>query len=60
MQPGFWYSTTARGRLMYRTRVVAEFTETHPKMSALARRLGERMSEIWEPQPIGTLRTHVS
>jgi len=56
----FWYSTTARGRLMYRARVVAEFTETHPKMSALARRLGERMSEVWEPQPIGTLRTHVS
>ncbi|HUQ61836.1 phosphotransferase [Lentzea sp.] len=56
----FWYSTTARGRLLYRTRVVATFTETHPKMSALARRLHERMSAIWEPQPIGTVRTHVS
>ncbi len=56
----FWYSATARGRLMYRTRVVSTFTETHPKMSALARRLLERMNGIWEPQPIGTVRTHVS
>ncbi|SEQ76022.1 Phosphotransferase enzyme family protein [Lentzea xinjiangensis] len=56
----FWYSTTARGRLLYRTRVVATFTETHPKTSALAARLHERMSRIWEPQPIGTVRTHVS
>ncbi|WP_045317811.1 phosphotransferase [Lentzea aerocolonigenes] len=56
----FWYSTTARGRLMFRARVVAEFTETHPEMSALARRLHERMSKVWEPQPIDTRRTHVS
>ncbi|ANZ43612.1 hypothetical protein BBK82_46755 [Lentzea guizhouensis] len=56
----FWYSTTARGRLMFRTRVVATFTETHPHMSALARRLLARMNESWEPQPIGTRRTHVS
>ncbi|GGN02739.1 hypothetical protein GCM10011609_47090 [Lentzea pudingi] len=56
----FWYSTTARGRLMYRARVVASFTETHPETSALARRLLERMGRVWEPQPIGTVRTHVS
>lgn len=56
----FWYSTTARGRLMYRARVVASFTETHPETSALARRLLERTGEVWEPQPIGTVRTHVS
>lgn len=56
----FWYSTTARGRLMFRARVVAEFTETHPATSALARRLLERMNRIWEPQPIETRRTHVS
>jgi hypothetical protein len=56
----FWYSTTARGRLMYRTRVVATFTETHPEMSALARRLHARMSQVWAPQPIATRRTHVS
>ncbi|HEX7304291.1 hypothetical protein [Lentzea sp.] len=55
-----WYSTTARGRLMYRTRVVATFTETHPRTSALARRLLDRMNLIWEPRPIGTVRTHVS
>ncbi|WP_330277574.1 aminoglycoside phosphotransferase family protein [Lentzea sp. NBC_00516] len=56
----FWYSTTARGRLMFRARVVATFTETHPEMSALAQRLLDRMGQVWEPQPIGTLRTHVS
>lgn len=56
----FWYSTTARGRLMYRARVVATFTETHPETSALARRLLDRMGQVWEPQPIGTVRTHVS
>ncbi|GAA3665612.1 hypothetical protein GCM10022267_59920 [Lentzea roselyniae] len=56
----FWYSTTARGRLMFRARVVAGFTETHPAMSALARRLLERMNRIWEPQPIATRRTHIS
>lgn len=56
----FWYSTTARGRLMYRTRVVATFTESHPKMSALAQRLHDRMCRIWPEQPIGTRRTHVS
>ncbi|MDT7781722.1 MAG: hypothetical protein QOF58_141, partial [Pseudonocardiales bacterium] len=56
----FWYSTTARGRLMFRARVVAEFIETHPEMSALARRLHERMSRTWTPQPIPTRRTHVS
>jgi hypothetical protein len=56
----FWYSTTARGRLMYRTRVVSAFTETHPLVSALAQRLLERMNRIWAPQPIGTVRTHVS
>ena len=56
----FWYSTTARGRLMFRARVVAEFTETHPAMSALARRLLDRMTRIWEPQPIATRRTHIS
>lgn len=56
----FWYSTTARGRLMFRARVVAGFTETHPAMSALARRLLERMNRIWEPQSIETRRTHVS
>ncbi|WP_329793297.1 hypothetical protein V1227_15670 [Lentzea sp. DG1S-22] len=56
----FWYSTTARGRLMYRARVVATFTETHPRMSALAARLLERMGQVWEPRPIGTVRTHVS
>jgi hypothetical protein len=39
---------------------VATFTETHPEMSALAQRLLDRMGRIWEPQPIGTLRTHVS
>ena len=56
----FWYSTTARGRLMYRTRVVATFTETHPKVSGLARRLHERMRQIWTEEKIGVLRTHVS
>ncbi|MET8761466.1 hypothetical protein [Lentzea sp. NPDC004782] len=56
----FWYSTTARGRLMFRARVVAGFTETHPAMSALARRLLDRMNRIWEPQPIATRRTHIS
>ncbi|MFD9700682.1 phosphotransferase [Lentzea sp. NPDC059081] len=56
----FWYSTTARGRLMYRTRVVSTFTETHPRTSALARRLLDRMNRLWEPRPIGTVRTHVS
>jgi Phosphotransferase enzyme family len=56
----FWYSTTARGRLMYRARVAATFTETHPETSALAGRLLERMSQVWEPQPIATRRTHVS
>jgi hypothetical protein len=56
----FWYSTTARGRLMFRARVVATFTGTHPEMSALAQRLHERMCRVWEPQPIGTERTHVS
>ncbi len=56
----FWYSTTARGRLMFRTGVVATFTETHPHLSALAQRLLERMNQSWEPQPIGTRRTHVS
>ena len=56
----FWYSTTARGRLMYRARVVATFTETHPETSALAGRLLGRMSQVWEPQPIETRRTHVS
>lgn len=56
----FWYSTTARGRLMFRARVVAGFTETRPAMSALAGRLLERMNRIWEPQPIETRRTHVS
>ncbi|WP_157985447.1 phosphotransferase family protein [Lentzea terrae] len=56
----FWYSTTARGRLMFRARVVAGFTETRPAMSALAGRLLERMNRIWEPQSIETRRTHVS
>lgn len=56
----FWYSTTARGRLMFRARVVAGFTETRPAMSALAGRLLERMNRIWEPQPIDARRTHIS
>ncbi|SER45166.1 Phosphotransferase enzyme family protein [Lentzea albida] len=56
----FWYSTTARGRLMFRARVVATFTETHPETSALARRLLDRMNQVWEPQPIDTRRTHIS
>ncbi|MFD4638838.1 phosphotransferase family protein [Lentzea sp. NPDC058436] len=56
----FWYSTTARGRLMFRARVVATFTETHPETSALARRLLDRMNQVWEPQPIDSRRTHVS
>ncbi|HEX8867760.1 MAG TPA: hypothetical protein VF821_19025 [Lentzea sp.] len=56
----FWYSTTARGRLMFRARVVAAFTETHPEMSALAQRLHDRMTGVWEPQPIQQRRTHVS
>lgn len=56
----FWYSATARGRLMYRTRVVAEFTEKYPEVSALAQRLLERMNQVWAPQPIGTRRTHSS
>ncbi len=56
----FWYSTTARGRLLFRTRVVAEFGEKYPEVSALARRLLERMNQTWAPQPIKTRRTHVS
>ncbi|MEU0881484.1 phosphotransferase [Lentzea sp. NPDC005914] len=56
----FWYSTTARGRLMFRARVVATFTETHPEMSALAQRLHEKMSRVWKRQRIKTRRTHVS
>ncbi|WP_285645954.1 phosphotransferase [Lentzea sp. NBRC 102530] len=59
-QDWFWYSTTARGRLMFRAAIVATFTETHPETSALARRLLERMNQVWEPQPIDTRRTHVS
>ncbi|MFD5825007.1 phosphotransferase family protein [Lentzea sp. NPDC060358] len=55
-----WYSTTARGRLMYRTRVVATFTETHPETSALAHRLLGRMNEVWERRPIATRREHRS
>lgn len=55
-----WYSATARARLMYRTRVVATFTDTHPRTSALARRLHERMSSLWKVRPIETVRTHVS
>ncbi|MEV6237158.1 phosphotransferase [Lentzea sp. NPDC051838] len=56
----FWYSTTARGRLMFRARVVATLTETHPEMSALAQRLHEKMTRTWESQPIDQRRTHVS
>ncbi|MET9225315.1 hypothetical protein [Lentzea sp. NPDC003310] len=56
----FWYSTTARGRLMFRAAVVATFTETHPETSALARRLLDRMNRAWEPQSIDARRTHVS
>lgn len=56
----FWYSTTARGRLLFRARVVSTFTETHPKMSALAGRLHERMSRLWGEFPIPARRTHVS
>ncbi|MEU7481081.1 hypothetical protein AB0A63_34245 [Lentzea sp. NPDC042327] len=55
-----WTTTTARDRLMFRTRVVAAFTETHPKTSALARRLHERMCEIWPEHSIPVVRTHVS
>lgn len=56
----YWYSMTARDRLMYRTRVVATFTETHPAMSRLAQRLHERMRQIWPERTIGVRRTHVS
>lgn len=55
-----WVSTTARGRLMYRARVVAEFTETHPKTSRLARRLHERMIRLWREPRIPSRRTHRS
>ncbi|SDG08842.1 Phosphotransferase enzyme family protein [Lentzea fradiae] len=55
-----WYSATARARLLYRTRVVATFTDTHPRTSALAQRLHERMSRLWKVRPINTVRTHVS
>jgi hypothetical protein len=55
-----WVSTTARGRLMYRARVVAEFTETHPKTSRLARRLHERMIRLWREPRIPARRTHRS
>jgi hypothetical protein len=55
-----WVSTTARGRLMYRAQVVAQFTETHPEVSRLARRLHDRMRELWGGFEIATRRTHIS
>ncbi|NKE56032.1 aminoglycoside phosphotransferase family protein [Lentzea sp. PSKA42] len=55
-----WGNATARGRLMYRTRVVAEFTETHPRVSRLARRLHDRMAKLWGGYAIPAWRTHRS
>ncbi|WP_434446290.1 hypothetical protein [Lentzea sp. E54] len=55
-----WGNVTARGRLLFRTRVVAGFTETHPRVSRLARRLHDRMTELWGAAEIPVRRTHRS